>query len=456
MKKTNLFFIFAGLFLLTSTSVFILGCEKEDKDDDNGGHDPGLNLHGSLTQLGEKGNTFTVDFDEPLGGVDLDTIMIVSTDGERSNVRGKVTIENPLLGEMANVLLNRHPELISSYGNQFEVNVGLKFTEDGVSFLGTGEGTGKSSLQDPEQVIMRYDAKVGDVFTASFNGRTERKQVVSVSQVGGSTVIEAELIEHNIPNLISLRTFHTKEEGLIGGVALLSDNTEVSFGVTSAKPNEPVDFGDHDFGSMTDPRDGNTYKTIQIGNQVWMAENLAYLPSVAEETTGSFTTPYYYVYGYDGTDTAAAKATDNYQTYGVLYNWPAAMNSSASSSTNPSGVQGVCPPGWHLPSDEEWTQLTDYLGGVNEAGGKLKATGTTHWESPNTDASNESGFTALPGGYHADERFRDIGSYGYWWSATENNADYAFYRVLLYSLNRVYRFNSDKEMGLAVRCVKDN
>ncbi|MCK9320171.1 FISUMP domain-containing protein, partial [Methanoculleus sp.] len=110
-------------------------------------------------------------------------------------------------------------------------------------------------------------------------------------------------------------------------------------------------------GTFTDSRDGNDYNWVKIGDQVWMAENLAYLPSVnmvadgSEDAAGS----YYYVYGYDGTDVTAAKATANYTTYGVLYNWLAAMN--------------ACPDGWHLPSDAEWTELTDYLGGESVAGG---------------------------------------------------------------------------------------
>ena len=104
---------------------------------------------------------------------------------------------------------------------------------------------------------------------------------------------------------------------------------------------------DIEYGSFTDSRDGKVYKTVTIGEQVWMAENLAYLPSVVGPATESYTAPYYYVYGYDGTSVATAKATTNYQTYGVLYNWPAALT--------------ACPSGWHLPSDAEWTQMKNYL-----------------------------------------------------------------------------------------------
>ena len=211
-------------------------------------------------------------------------------------------------------------------------------------------------------------------------------------------------------------------------------------------------------GTFIDSRDGNEYNWVQIGDQVWMAENLAYLPSVnmvadgSEDAAGS----YYYVYGYDGTNVADAKATDNYATYGVLYNWTAAMDGEASSTTNPSGIQGVCPAGWHLPSDAEWTELTDYLGGTSVAGGKLKETGTTHWASPNTGATNETGFTALPGGYRfIDGTFINIGGTGGWWSATEFNATVAWDRSMYYDYSDAGRSPSFKEVGFSVRCVRD-
>ncbi len=208
--------------------------------------------------------------------------------------------------------------------------------------------------------------------------------------------------------------------------------------------------------TFTDPRDGNVYQTEIIGNQEWMAENLAYLPYVSGPGTGSQTTPYYYVYGYFGTDVNAAKATSKYTTYGVLYNWPAAMAGSASSSSNPSGVQGVCPVGWHLPSDAEWTELIDYMGGESVAGGKLKESGTMHWNSPNTGATNETGFTALPGGSRINFGvFNYVGSYGYWWSATESGASDAWSRYMSYGGSNAFRNYYTKELGYSVRCVRD-
>jgi uncharacterized protein (TIGR02145 family) len=205
-----------------------------------------------------------------------------------------------------------------------------------------------------------------------------------------------------------------------------------------------------------DSRDGNIYQTVTIDQQVWMAENLRYLPSVEGPVTGSATTPYYYVFDYFGTDVNEAKATSNYATYGVLYNWTAAMAISASSSANPSGVQGVCPTGWHLPSDAEYATLITFLGGEFVAGGKLKETGTTHWTSPNNGAFNEVGFTALPGGSRSTEKiFSYIGINGYWWSTTEQDTNYAWHMDLGNHHSMAYMSSNKKEWGFSVRCVRN-
>lgn len=210
--------------------------------------------------------------------------------------------------------------------------------------------------------------------------------------------------------------------------------------------------------SFIDSRDGNQYKSVTIGSQVWMIENLRYLPNVMGSDTYSLTNPCYYVYGYNGTSVSEAKATTNYNTYGVLYNWPAAMNGASSSSANPSGVQGVCPTGWHLPSDMEWRDLTTYLGGESVAGGKLKESGYTHWEAPNAGATNETGFTALPGGGSTTPFFCDLEYYGNWWSATEINSTRAW-TTYLNSYTTYLGIYSDsrnaKAYGFSVRCVKD-
>lgn len=195
-------------------------------------------------------------------------------------------------------------------------------------------------------------------------------------------------------------------------------------------------------GTFVDSRDGNLYKWIRIGDQIWMAENLKYLPSVQYLGVNSFTTPYYYVYDYNSTNVTDAKATANYKTYGVLYNWKAACSS--------------CPKGWHLPSDAEWTQLTEYLGGISGAGAKLKESGTTHWYNPNTGTTNETGFTALPGGYRNNiGALFGIGSMGVWWSATEFDTSKAWERHLHCNYSNIYVDNFSKEGSVSVRCVRD-
>lgn len=208
---------------------------------------------------------------------------------------------------------------------------------------------------------------------------------------------------------------------------------------------------------ITDSRDNNTYNTVQIGNQCWMSENLKYLPSVTYPTNGSRTLPYYYVYDYQGTVVSDAKSTSKYATYGVLYNWTAAMANSSSSSNNPSGVQGVCPSGWHLPSDLEWTQLINYFVGFSP-GNMLKESGTTHWQSPNNllGATNASGFTALPGGTrNVDGTFGYVGQIGNFWSTTQSSSSFAYRKGMTYNTIDVNSSNQDKELGFSVRCIKD-
>ena len=218
--------------------------------------------------------------------------------------------------------------------------------------------------------------------------------------------------------------------------------------------------------------DGNTYQTVTIGTQTWMAENLnvthysngTSIPLVESTSAWNALTETDKAYCWIG------NLPSNGNTYGALYRWAAAMNGAGSSDANPSGVQGVCPSGWHLPSDAEWKQLEMYLGmsqaeadasgfrGTDE-GDKLKETGTTHWDGPGTNpiATNESGFTALPGGFRYYDGTMDTFGYGgYWWSSTESNSLYAWYRVLHYFSSEVERTNYYiKEMGYSVRCIMD-
>jgi uncharacterized protein (TIGR02145 family) len=227
--------------------------------------------------------------------------------------------------------------------------------------------------------------------------------------------------------------------------------------------------------TFIDSRDNKTYRTVKIGNQIWMAENLAYLPEVSPSSEGSETFPHYYVYGYEGIDVEESKLHVNYTTYGVLYNWPAAMNGASSSNTKPSQVQGICPAGWHLPSDDEWMHMIIYLivYGNNydrtTTGNKIAKSlaATTYWNlswhvgaiGNNLSVNNNSGFSALPGGYrygHPGE-FNDVVKSGTWWSCTELwvNSSTAFGYLLNSHSATSERMAFYTSGGLSVRCVKD-
>lgn len=198
-------------------------------------------------------------------------------------------------------------------------------------------------------------------------------------------------------------------------------------------------------GSLVRDYDGNVYGVVTIGTQIWMAENLkttkyndgTAIPLVTDNTEWLNLTAGAYCW-YNNNE-ATYK-----DTYGALYIWYTVNTGN------------LCPTGWHVPTDTEWTTLTDYLGGTSIAGGKLKETGTTHWTTPNTGATNETGFTALPGGNRSGSgTFSNVGIYGYWWSTTEYNASSARTRSLLYSKSSVGGDAYSKKIGFSVRCLRD-
>jgi len=216
--------------------------------------------------------------------------------------------------------------------------------------------------------------------------------------------------------------------------------------------------------------DGNTYESVAIGNQIWMAENLrvthyadgAPIPLVEDQSAWDSLSPEGLAYCWYTNDPSMGDI------YGALYTWGAAMNGAASSDADPSGVQGVCPDGWHVPSDAEWKELEMYLGmsqgeadfsgdfrGTDEAN-KMKETGTAHW-FPNTEATNLSGLTALPGGsrHYADRDFVNIGFDAYFWTSSEFDSIEAMHRFLIATYPQVNRARSYKGSGFSVRCVQN-
>ncbi|MBU0763834.1 MAG: hypothetical protein KJ607_03250, partial [Bacteroidetes bacterium] len=204
--------------------------------------------------------------------------------------------------------------------------------------------------------------------------------------------------------------------------------------------------------SFTDSRDSRTYNTLQIGNQCWMAENLDIGTMISSTGGGQLQTDNGVIEKYCHSNNSA-----NCDIYGGLYEWNELMQYNPSDAGNPGTTQGICPAGWHLPTSAELTEITDFVGGTSIAGGKLKETGTTHWVTPNTGATNESGFTALPGGNRKYDTgtFQSLGTNGIFWSATEGSSSVSKRLVLSYTSASLYQNNDDKASGFSVRCVKN-
>lgn len=211
-----------------------------------------------------------------------------------------------------------------------------------------------------------------------------------------------------------------------------------------------------DAGPFTDTRDNYVYKSVLIGNQTWMAENLAYLPFVNSSSDTSGTSPIYSVHGYDGTLVSEAKGTNNYTALGVLYNWVAATT--------------ACPSGWHLPTDEEWKILEMYLGmskadadfvGLRKSGSVgMKLKSASGW--PNTpdgiigNGDNSSGFTAITSGYrYGTGGFESVNTGVTFWSSTESDASHSWTRQLGNATSGVFRGQGVRNYGISARCIKD-
>jgi uncharacterized protein (TIGR02145 family) len=256
--------------------------------------------------------------------------------------------------------------------------------------------------------------------------------------IGGETYLD---VRADITGLTDGTLYHFRVKALnINGISL---GEEMTFIVSAGND---IEFNrDFLYGSVSDI-DGNTYKTIQIGTQVWMAENLKTtkyrggkrIPLVEDNAEWSkLSTPAYswyyndpYMFGY--------KAI-----YGALYNW-FTVNSGE-----------ICPAGWHVPSEVEWMELCSGLGNM-AAGGKLKEKGTKHWNRPNAEATNESGFTALPGGARGSSGdFFEIGQTGNWWCNPAGSPNGNWHWVLSFNSQYAYSSVYPDQYGYSVRCVKD-
>ncbi|WP_286333865.1 FISUMP domain-containing protein [Bacteroides caecimuris] len=262
--------------------------------------------------------------------------------------------------------------------------------------------------------------------------------------------------------------------------------------ITLTKPEPTPEPGE---GEMVDSRDNHVYKTVEIGEQTWMAENLAYLPKVNKPITAIDCEgePLYYVLNYDGEDVSAAKNTSEYKLYGALYNWYAAMNKENAEGSNadaiPSGIQGICPNGWHLPSKAEWKKLEDFVASelepvkgnvfIDDFGGETfdddcknvwSALAGIHeskgWgDSGNSDTNpdlangprNTYGFNVLPAGqcYQTGEFGRTDGTTNFWTTDLQSSGGgNIMFSNLNYNLD-YSKYGAITKRGYSVRCVKD-
>jgi uncharacterized protein (TIGR02145 family) len=230
---------------------------------------------------------------------------------------------------------------------------------------------------------------------------------------------------------------------IIGVLLMLLNNCKKE--TSPASIDEIIFNPDLTYGTLTDI-DDNTYKTINIGTQTWMAENLrvikyndgTVIPFETEDNYWMYSTlPRFCWYEND--------ASTYRKAYGGLYNWYTVNTGK------------LCPTGWHVPLKEEWIALIAYLGGDDVAGPKLKETGTTHWISPNTGSTNESGFTALPGGYRGnDGSFDEVQFTAQFWSTTEGYyTDQASLLFIAWTDDWTSVLSYSKTNGMSVRCIKD-
>jgi uncharacterized protein (TIGR02145 family) len=332
---------------------------------------------------------------------------------------------------------------VVSQGNFANIN-----WESGAKFMQVMTGTtdmGTTQMMSVPYAL--YSNDVGVNVSATGDTLTVGGQVVIVPGISAANYIPPVLGCTNAA-ACNYNVAATQDDGscLILGATCNDGNANTSNDVINANcqcAGTAIGNGVYVQGAGVTDIEGNVYTSIIINGKEWMQRNLEVskyrngdpIPTGLSNTSWQSTAAgAYRIYNNDAANNAL---------YGKLYNWYAATD-----------TRGLCPTGWHTPSDAEWTSLFTYLGANAVVGGKLKS--TTGWNSPNTAATNESGFTALPGGStDVNGTYAGIGGYGYWWSSTEGGSTYAWLRSVYYNVSNGFRYGLGKQIGYSVRCVKD-
>ena len=313
----------------------------------------------------------------------------------------------------------------------------------------------KLTKTDTASLSNRINLKLTKTDTASLSERINTKLNSSVIDLG---ILTGDIIYWD-ENLRKFRILAPGTEGqvlkIVSGIPVWG--TDATTSVPAFSP----------CGTTISDIDGNSYNTVLIGAQCWTKENLRVRRynngrSILFDTTGgsggSSTTwqnlkiGAHTIYAHDSTTTTPSNLTK----YGYLYNWYAAKGIYTTGDMTSTDTLNICPSGWHVPTDAEWTTLTTELDGESVAGGKMKSVGTAYWSSQSTGTDNSSGFSALPGGYRDDDgSFYDIRFGAFVWSATEDDNNFAWIRILSTSNSIVVRNNYNKSFGASVRCLRD-
>ena len=456
--------------------------------DDNGGDDvppPSADQH------------VTCEISAPADGAEVDMSAKMTIEGDAEIDAGKIskvtlTVGGKVVSDVTSVPFTYDYEFAEDQAaGEFKIalavegDAGAKASDEVTVMLKAPEQHLTCTISEPAEGAV-FD--LGATITIKGDATADIGSVsAAVLKVGGKTIAEVT----NVPFTYEYAVAADQAEGALkielavegdkGGSA--SSEVNVTVKKPAPQPGE---------GEMVDTRDNHVYRTVKIGDQTWMAENLAYLPSVNKPSaTVGATVPLYFVLNYDGEDLAAAKATEEYKKYGVLYNWYGAMDQEnaqgGSADAVPSGVQGICPAGWHLPSKAEWQVLEDYVasqlppvkgnGWYNDLDGEWvfdedcknvwsALAGKEGWSDSNASQENPDlangprdtfGFNGIPAGqcWQTGSFSLSESSATFWTTDMQTQGSgYVVLNNLQYDLE-YSKFGTQPQRGYSVRCLKD-